>query len=77
MAQAFKSSNYITWEIRNRWSNVFITLRNMNCIVTHIYKEGNQVADSLANFGLTLNSYVFKVISNVKQIYIKYLIYEY
>jgi len=30
----------------------------MTCIVTHIYREGNQVADSLANIGLTLDSFV-------------------
>jgi len=28
----------------------------LNCIVTHIYREGNQVADLLANHGLTLTS---------------------
>lgn len=30
-------------------------MSNMNCIVTHIFREGNQVADSLANYGLTLD----------------------
>jgi hypothetical protein len=31
----------------------------MNIIVTHIYREGNQVADLLANHGLTIDSIVF------------------
>jgi hypothetical protein len=31
----------------------------MHIIVTHIYREGNQVADLLANYGLTLPSIVF------------------
>jgi hypothetical protein len=33
--------------------------RQMNCVVTHIYREGNQVADSLANHGLNINSLAF------------------
>jgi hypothetical protein len=28
----------------------------MNCIVTHIHREGNQVADILASHGLSLPS---------------------
>jgi len=31
----------------------------MQYIATHIFKEGNQVANSLANFGLSLSSLVF------------------
>jgi len=31
----------------------------MNCIVTHIFREENQVANSLANHGLTLDTFVF------------------
>jgi hypothetical protein len=31
----------------------------MNVIVTHIYREGNQVADLLANHGLSDSSIVF------------------
>lgn len=33
-------------------------LRNLNYRVTHIYREGNEVADRLANHGLTLNAFV-------------------
>jgi len=31
----------------------------MHYIATHIFKEGNQVANSLANSGLSLSSLVF------------------
>jgi hypothetical protein len=31
----------------------------MNCVVTHIYREDNQVADLLTNHGLTIDSIAF------------------
>jgi hypothetical protein len=31
----------------------------MNCVITHIYREGNQAADSLANHGLSIVSIAF------------------
>jgi hypothetical protein len=40
----------------------------MNFIVTHIFREGNQVADTLANHGLNLNSIMFW---NVLPLFIK------
>jgi ribonuclease HI len=49
----------VAWQLRNRWRNVMFMFRQMNCVVTHIYREGNQVADSLANHGLTINSLAF------------------
>ncbi|GAU32064.1 hypothetical protein TSUD_214200 [Trifolium subterraneum] len=54
---AFKNLNSnVTWNLRNRWNNVKLLLRQMNCIVSHIFREGNQVADTLANFGSSLSS---------------------
>ncbi|KAK2424264.1 hypothetical protein QL285_034644 [Trifolium repens] len=49
----------VAWQFRNRWKNIMFMVRQMNCIVTHIYRDGNQVADSLANHGLTSSSLVF------------------
>jgi hypothetical protein len=49
----------VAWSLRNRWNNVILKARQMNVIITHIYREGNQVADSLANYGLSLTSIVF------------------
>jgi hypothetical protein len=43
----------VAWLLRNRWKNVMFMLSQMNCIVTHIFREGNSVADLLANYGLT------------------------
>jgi hypothetical protein len=36
-----------------------ILLREMNFIVTHVYREGNVYADSLANIGLKLTNFSF------------------
>jgi ribonuclease HI len=49
----------VAWCLRNRWKNVLFMTRLMNFMVSHIYREGNQVADSLANHGLSLSSIVF------------------
>jgi ribonuclease HI len=49
----------VAWQLRNRWKNVMFMISQMHCMVTHIYREGNQVADTLANHGLNLNSIVF------------------
>ncbi|GAU13067.1 hypothetical protein TSUD_173670 [Trifolium subterraneum] len=49
----------IAWALRNKWQNVLLMLNQMNCIVTHIYREGYQVADLIANHGLSLPSIVF------------------
>ncbi|CAJ2632471.1 unnamed protein product [Trifolium pratense] len=49
----------IFWSLRNRWKNVLHLAKSMNFIVTHIFREGNQVADLLANHGLTLISIAY------------------
>ncbi|CAJ2652437.1 unnamed protein product [Trifolium pratense] len=52
-------SKPVSWALRNRWKNVLFMISQMNCIVTHIFREGNQVADLMANHGLSLNSIVY------------------
>jgi ribonuclease HI len=49
----------VAWQLRNRWRNVMHMISQMTCVITHIYREGNQVVDLLANHGLNLNSLVF------------------
>jgi ribonuclease HI len=57
VVHAFKNINFmVVWNIRNRWHNDKLLLSHMNCIVSHIYREGNQVADTLANYGCSLSS---------------------
>jgi ribonuclease HI len=49
----------VAWSLRNRWRNTIFMAKQMNVIVTHIFREGNQVADLLANHGLSIPSIVF------------------
>jgi ribonuclease HI len=57
---AFQNSNTVVpWNLRNRWSNILLLFRNLNGIVTHIQREGNHIADTLANHGCTLSSASF------------------
>ncbi|PNY01473.1 ribonuclease H [Trifolium pratense] len=55
VVSAFKNpTKSVACSLRNRWNNVLFMITQMNCIVTHIYREGNQVADLIANHGLSL-----------------------
>jgi ribonuclease HI len=58
VVETFRNPNKtVAWLLRNRWKNMLVMLGQMNCIVTHIYREGNVVADLLANFGLNVPVY--------------------
>ncbi|MCI24603.1 ribonuclease H protein, partial [Trifolium medium] len=56
---AFKNDTMIPWALRNRWFNAKLLMRNMNVIVTHIYREGNDYADILGY--LALDSLLLRV----------------
>jgi len=45
----------VPWNVRNRWDNYVAITRQMNFIVTHVFREGNCCADRLANIGLSIN----------------------
>ncbi|GAU45776.1 hypothetical protein TSUD_24400 [Trifolium subterraneum] len=49
-------SKPVALPLRNRWRNVLFLLNHMNCMVTHIYREGNKVADLIVNHGLSLSA---------------------
>jgi len=54
---SFKSIYVFPWCLRNRWQNCLFRIWNMRFVVTHIYREGNACADSLANLGLSFPSF--------------------
>jgi ribonuclease HI len=57
---AFSNPNkLISWRLRSRWRNVLTMIRQMNFMVTHIFREGNQAADLLANHGLNITSLIY------------------
>ncbi|MCI24036.1 ribonuclease H protein [Trifolium medium] len=59
VVQAFSNASLVPWELSNKWLNCTIIARNMNFVVSHVYREGNQCANKLANIGLGLDSFTF------------------
>ena len=45
-----KKTVSIPWKIRNRWLNALKLSNTFNLKVSHIYREGNMVADKLATY---------------------------
>ncbi|CAJ2652147.1 unnamed protein product [Trifolium pratense] len=41
VVMAFKSSELVPWELSNKWMNCNLLTRNMNFVVSHVYREGN------------------------------------
>jgi len=52
VVKAFKNHALVPCKLRNRWLNCTIIALNMQIIVSHIFREGNQCADTLASIGL-------------------------
>ena len=47
------------WSLQTRWNNCTLHLQNMVFRCSHIFREGNVVADKLANLGLLSSSLVW------------------
>jgi hypothetical protein len=47
----------INVSLTRRDCQLSVLIRSMNLIVSHVYREGNQCADGLANFGLNLDCF--------------------
>ena len=47
------------WSLQTRWNNCILHLQNMVFRCSHIFREGNVVADKLANLGLLSPSLVW------------------
>lgn len=55
VVKAFTNQFLIPWNLRNRWEKCMQFVSGINFLVTHVYREGNCCADSLANIGLSLH----------------------
>ncbi|GAU48979.1 hypothetical protein TSUD_245700 [Trifolium subterraneum] len=51
-----KPTALVPWQLRNRWKNAIHKAKSMNVIISHIFRESNQVADLLANHGLNVDT---------------------
>lgn len=47
----FKSPNLVPWRLKVHWANCIYVTQQMNFHISHVFREGNSVADALANFG--------------------------
>jgi len=70
---AFKSTDIVPWQIRNRWINCLNYTDSISFIVSHIYREENVCADRLANIGLSLASfqYFYTLSREVREAYVQ------
>jgi hypothetical protein len=60
MVLTFNNSKIVdAWNIRNRWRNGILFFKQMNEIVSQIYREANQVVDSIPNYGCNLAPFNF------------------
>lgn len=57
VVKAFKSQEGVPWKMKTRWHNCMCYCRQINCVLSHVLREGNLVADSLAKNGQNLPTY--------------------
>lgn len=57
VVHALNSNSRVPCRLRNRWLNCRILLQSMNYYVSHVFREGNQYADGLANIGFYVNHF--------------------
>lgn len=54
-----KKDPEVPWQIRTRWYNCLHVLENNQYFITHIYREGNKVADAVANIAFSLDDFTW------------------
>lgn len=60
VAKVNSKSNDVTWRIRVRWTKCLTTLSGNMFSITHVYREGNIVADRMATIGLVLSIFTWR-----------------
>lgn len=49
----------VPWRLRILWANCLYLTRQIHFYVSHIYREGNSLADKLANFGASTSGSIW------------------
>lgn len=52
-------SALVPWSLRSRWMNRLHSLEGKTYRISHIFREGNSVADTMANIGFTLSDFTW------------------
>lgn len=53
VVRACTSQDLDTWWHKSQWFNCCLATHSMSFNISHVFREGNQCADRLANFGVT------------------------
>jgi hypothetical protein len=53
LMQAYESATMVPWKLRNRCNNCMVRLKDIQFILSYIYREGNCLVDKLASLGLS------------------------
>ena len=51
--------NRVPWRLLSRWSRCLHMISHLNFRISHIFKEGNSAADSLARFGASHDGWIW------------------
>ncbi|PRQ42584.1 putative ribonuclease H-like domain-containing protein [Rosa chinensis] len=54
-----RSPSLVPWQLRVQWNNCLFRISQMNFHSSHIFREGNHVADALANYGTSSTDFVW------------------
>lgn len=54
VVKAFNQNSAVLWCLKNGWLNCNVFSSSIDCIFSHIHREGNVVADALARNGQSL-----------------------
>lgn len=49
----------VPWSLKTRWNNCLDAIEGKTYIITHIFREGNMVADLIANKGFGLSDFTW------------------
>ncbi|KAL6188353.1 hypothetical protein ACLB2K_039746 [Fragaria x ananassa] len=60
VVECFSKSSFVPpWQLRTLWYNCVARTRSMSFFCSHVLREGNTVADRLANLGMSPSSWIW------------------
>jgi len=70
---AIRNHSLVPWILRNQWENCLLITRSLNFSATHVFRKGNNCADTLANFGLALSHLTIwlHALDNIRESFVK------
>ena len=71
--KAFKNVSLVPWKLRNRWLNCVQLISRLNFLATHVFRKGNECADSLASLGFNASPCTIwmNIPDSIRPLYVK------